>query len=55
MWKHKQKSKNKQKNNLTIKQTKPIDKQKVICITNINYIENNDKRQHKSCHAYNKE
>ncbi len=52
MWKHKQKSENKQKITLLWKQTKPIDKQKAICITNINYIENNDKQQHKLCHAY---
>ncbi len=31
---------------------KPIDKQKAICIINVNYIANEGKLQHKSCHAY---
>ncbi len=35
--------------------TKPIDIQKAMSTTNINYIENNDKQQHKSCHAYPKD
>ncbi len=55
MWKHRQKSKNKQKITLRWKKTKPIDKQKAICTTNINYIVNNDKQQQKLCHAYHKD